>query len=107
MKKIRGVAEQKEIDQWIKARSLEKEVMYKSRTLAVNLGLEMKISDVEYQADLSKATFFYTADGRVDFRQLIRDLLFNLAYRFSLSIYIRCKIPTTIFKSTKISRPMW
>lgn len=84
VKKIRGIAEQKEIDQWIKARSLEKEVMYKSRTLAVNLGLEMKISDVEYQADLSKATFFYTAEGRVDFRQLIRDLAAEFKVRIEM-----------------------
>lgn len=73
-KKVRKIAEQEEIDKWINARSLEKEVMYKSRTLAVNLNLQMKISDVEYQADLSKATFYYTAEGRVDFRQLIRDM---------------------------------
>ena len=73
-KKIKRIAEQEEIDKWIKARSLEKEAMYKSRTLAVNLDLQMKISDVEYQADLTKATFFYTAEGRVDFRQLIRDM---------------------------------
>lgn len=73
-KKIKNIAEQENIDNWIRARSLEKEVMYKSRTLAVNLGLQMKISDVEYQADLSKATFYYTAEGRVDFRQLIRDM---------------------------------
>ena len=73
-KKIKRIADQEEIDKWIKARSLEKEVMYKSRTLAVNLGLQMKISDVEYQADLTKATFYYTAEGRVDFRQLIRDM---------------------------------
>ena len=68
-KSVKQIAEQEHIDKWIKARSLEKEVMYKSRTLAVNLSLEMKISDVEYQADLSKATFYYTANGRVDFRQ--------------------------------------
>jgi len=61
-KRIFGVAEQEDIDKWIKARSLEKEVMYKSRTLAVNLGLQMKISDVEYQGDLTKATFYYTAE---------------------------------------------
>ena len=84
IKKIQGVAEQKEIDQWVKARSLEKEVMYKSRKLAVNLGLEMKISDVEYQADLSKATFFYTASGRVDFRQLIRDLAAEFKVRIEM-----------------------
>ncbi len=73
-KKILRIANQEDVDKWIKARSLEKEVMYKSRTLAVNLGLEMKISDVEYQGDLSKATFYYTAEGRVDFRQLIKDM---------------------------------
>jgi cell fate regulator YaaT (PSP1 superfamily) len=73
-KKILRIANQEDVDKWTKARSLEKEVMYKSRTLAVNLGLEMKISDVEYQGDLSKATFYYTAEGRVDFRQLIKDM---------------------------------
>ncbi len=73
-KKIKKIAEQDDIDNWIKARSLEKEVMYKARTIAVNLSLQMKISDVEYQGDLSKATFYYTAEGRVDFRQLIRDM---------------------------------
>ena len=84
-RKIIRVAGQEEIDKWIKARSLEKEVMYKSRTLAVNLGLEMKISDVEYQADLTKATFYYTADGRVDFRQLIKDM----AEEFKIRIEMR------------------
>lgn len=73
-KKIIRVATQEDIDKWVQARALEKDVMYASRTLAVNLGLEMKISDVEYQGDLTKATFFYTAEGRVDFRQLIKDM---------------------------------
>lgn len=83
-KKIKRVASQEDIDKWIKARSLEKEVMYKSRTLAVNLGLEMKISDVEYQGDLSKATFYYTAEGRVDFRQLIRDMADEFKIRIEM-----------------------
>ncbi len=73
-KKIFRIANQEDIDRWVKARSLEREVMYKSRTLALNLNLEMKISDVEYQGDLSKAIFYYTAEGRVDFRQLIKDM---------------------------------
>lgn len=84
-RKVIRVANQDDIDKWIKARSLEKEVMYKSRTLAVNLGLEMKISDVEYQGDLTKATFYYTADGRVDFRQLIKDM----AEEFKIRIEMR------------------
>ena len=73
-KRLIGIAEQEDIDRWIEARSLEKEAIYQARTLAVNLKLEMKISDVEYQGDLSKAVFFYTAEGRVDFRQLIKDM---------------------------------
>ncbi len=74
-KKILRIASQKEIEKWMKGRALEKKLMYESRTLAINLGLEMKISDVEYQGDLTKATFFYTAEGRVDFRQLIKDMV--------------------------------
>jgi cell fate regulator YaaT (PSP1 superfamily) len=73
-KKIIRIATQEDIDNWTKARALEKDVMFSARTLAVNLGLQMKISDVEYQGDLTKATFYYTADGRVDFRQLIKDM---------------------------------
>ncbi len=85
LKKITRIATQEDIDKWIHARSLEKEVMYQSRTLAVNLKLEMKISDVEYQADLSKAVFYYTADNRVDFRQLIKDM----AEKFRVRIEMR------------------
>ena len=83
--KIISIAQQEDIDRWIRARSLEREVMYKARTLAVNLGLEMKISDVEYQGDLTKATFYYTAEGRVDFRQLIK----NMADEFKIRIEMR------------------
>lgn len=84
-KKIIRFATQEDIDTWAKGRALEKEVMISSRTLAVNLGLEMKISDVEYQGDLTKATFYYTADGRVDFRQLIKDM----AEKFKIRIEMR------------------
>lgn len=73
-RKILRIATQEDIDKWINARELEKDVMFSSRTLALNLKLQMKISDVEYQGDLSKATFYYTAEGRVDFRQLIKDM---------------------------------
>jgi len=73
-KKIHRIASQEDIDKWIKARSFESDLMQRSRTMAIKLALEMKISDVEYQADLTKATFYYTAEGRVDFRQLIKDM---------------------------------
>jgi cell fate regulator YaaT (PSP1 superfamily) len=84
-KKIIRIATQEDIDKWGEARALENEVMFQSRTLAVNLGLEMKISDVEYQGDLTKATFYYTAETRVDFRQLIKDM----ADKFKIRIEMR------------------
>ncbi|MFC4666095.1 PSP1 domain-containing protein [Falsiporphyromonas endometrii] len=56
------------------ARQKEHDTMIKSRRIAEELGLEMKIGDVEYQGDGTKAIFYYIADGRVDFRQLIRVL---------------------------------
>lgn len=84
-RKIMRIATQEDIDKWSEARSLEREVMFQARTLAVNLDLEMKISDVEYQGDLTKATFYYTAEGRVDFRQLIKDM----ADKFKIRIEMR------------------
>lgn len=83
-RKIVRIANQKDIDLWIKARSQEKELMYKARTLAINIGLQMKISDVEYQGDMSKATFYYTAEGRVDFRQLIKDMAGEFRMRIEM-----------------------
>jgi cell fate regulator YaaT (PSP1 superfamily) len=67
-------ATQEDLDKWQKSRLKEDETMLKARHIASDLGLNMKISDVEYQADGTKAVFYYTAEDRVDFRQLIRDL---------------------------------
>ncbi|MEX2483544.1 MAG: regulatory iron-sulfur-containing complex subunit RicT [Brumimicrobium sp.] len=67
-------ASQEEIDKWVDARGKEDKTMHQSREIAIRLNLDMKISDVEYQGDGSKATFYYTAEGRVDFRQLIKEL---------------------------------
>ena len=72
IKKIYRKAKQQDIDKWKEAQALEVETMFKARTLALKLGLQMKISDVEFQGDKSKAVFYYTADGRVDFRELIK-----------------------------------
>ncbi len=72
--KIYRKATQKDIDTWQKMRGKEESTQKRSREIAMALGLEMKISDVEYQGDGSKAIFYYTADERVDFRQLIKDL---------------------------------
>ena len=71
-KNIYRKARQMDIDKWKSAQELEVATMYKARTLALNLGLQMKISDVEYQGDKTKAVFYYTADARVDFRELIK-----------------------------------
>ena len=72
--KVYRKASQKDIDVWTTARNKEAEVQKRSRELAIKLKLQMKISDVEFQGDGSKATFYYTAEDRVDFRQLIKDM---------------------------------
>jgi cell fate regulator YaaT (PSP1 superfamily) len=72
--KIYRKASQRDIDRWTESRLRETETMFKSREMAKRLELNMKISDVEFQGDGSKATFYYTAEARVDFRQLIKDM---------------------------------
>ncbi len=74
VKKIYRKASQRDIDIWQEARDKEQETQRKGREIIGRLGLQMKLSDVEYQGDGKKATFYYTAEARVDFRQLIRDL---------------------------------
>ena len=66
------IANQEDIDTWRENQKKENDTMVKARRIASDLKLEMKISDVEYQGDGSKAIFYYTAEGRVDFRELIR-----------------------------------
>tara|TARA_Y100001933_G_scaffold222933_1_gene234031 strand:- start:430 stop:1578 length:1149 start_codon:yes stop_codon:yes gene_type:complete len=83
-RKIIRIADDKDVDLWVKARSKEKDLMYQSRVLALNLKLKMKISDVEFQGDLSKATFYYTAEGRIDFRQLIKDMAGQFRIRIEM-----------------------
>ena len=70
--KVYRKARQNDIDKWQDAMRLEKSTMTQARKFAIELGLNMKICDVEYQGDMTKATFYYTADQRVDFRELIK-----------------------------------
>jgi len=70
--KIYRKASQKDIDVWSSARDKEEPMKVKARQFAIDLKLKMKISDIEYQGDASKATFYYTAEERVDFRELIK-----------------------------------
>lgn len=74
LKKVYRQARTTDIEKWLEAIKLEDSIMYRTRVFASDLGLSMKVNDVEYQGDKTKAIFYYTADERVDFRQLIRKL---------------------------------
>ncbi len=74
IKRVYRIARQNDIEKWNEAKALEDETMIRSRQIAERLKLNMKIGDVEYQGDGNKAIFYYIADERVDFRQLIKDL---------------------------------
>jgi cell fate regulator YaaT (PSP1 superfamily) len=82
--KIYRKATQKDIDIWQEARAKEEETQRKGREILGRLGLQMKLSDVEYQGDGNKATFYYTAESRVDFRQLIRDFASAFSVRVEM-----------------------
>lgn len=84
-KKIYRRAKVSDVEKWIHAVEQEEPTMFGSREIASSLKLGMKISDVEYQGDKTKAIFYYTADERVDFRELIK----ILAERFSVRIEMR------------------
>ena len=71
--KVYRKASQKDIDIWSDARDKEEPMKVKAREIAIALKLQMKISDIEFQGDGSKAIFYYTAEDRVDFRQLIKE----------------------------------
>ncbi|SHF22187.1 PSP1 domain-containing protein [Dysgonomonas macrotermitis] len=71
-KRIYRIAKPADIDKYNEAKALEHKTMLRAREIAEELGLQMKISDVEYQGDGNKAIFYYIADERVDFRQLIK-----------------------------------
>src|SRR5690554_2107677 len=85
LRKIYRHARPLDIDKWKEAISLEYETMIRSRQITADLKLNMKIGDVEYQGDRTKAIFYYIADERVDFRELIK----VLAERFKVRIEMR------------------
>jgi cell fate regulator YaaT (PSP1 superfamily) len=84
IRKVYRKAKQSDIDKWREAQALETSTMYRARTIALKLGLEMKLSDVEFQGDKSKAVFYYTADARVDFRELIKVLADEFRVRIEM-----------------------
>jgi cell fate regulator YaaT (PSP1 superfamily) len=85
IKKVYRKARPADVEKWQEAQALEQETMMRARKIASEMGLQMKISDVEYQGDKTKAIFFYTAEERVDFRELIK----VLAEQFRVRIEMR------------------
>jgi len=85
LKKIYRRAKKADIEKWVEAMSLEHDTMIRSRKIAERLKLDMKIGDVEYQGDKTKAIFYYIADERVDFRELIK----VLAEEFKIRVEMR------------------
>jgi|TARA_B110000238_G_scaffold149432_1_gene161151 cell fate regulator YaaT (PSP1 superfamily) len=84
IKKVYRKASKRDIEIWQKVREKEIETQRRGREILGRLGLKMKLSDVEYQGDGNKATFYYTAEDRVDFRQLIRDLASAFSIRVEM-----------------------
>jgi cell fate regulator YaaT (PSP1 superfamily) len=85
IKKIYRIAHQKDLEKYEDVKKRELPTLYRTREIVRNLKLDMKLSDVEYQADNTKATFFYSADDRVDFRELIK----MLAGEFKIRVEMR------------------
>jgi cell fate regulator YaaT (PSP1 superfamily) len=84
IRKVYRKAKSVDIDKWKEAISLEHQTMIRSRQITADLNLNMKIGDVEYQGDRTKAIFYYIADERVDFRQLIKVLAENFRIRVEM-----------------------
>ena len=84
-RRIYRLAKEVDMEKFYEAKALEQSTMIRSRAIAKELGLDMKIGDVEYQGDGGKAIFYYIADQRVDFRQLIK----VLAQEFGIRIEMR------------------
>ncbi|MBN1952558.1 MAG: hypothetical protein JW801_15250 [Bacteroidales bacterium] len=83
-KKVYRKAKPADVEKWEQAMALEDETMLKSRKIAEDLKLDMKIGDVEYQGDKTKAIFYYIADDRVDFRELIKILADEFKVRIEM-----------------------
>ncbi len=85
IRKIYRLASPRDVDKFKTLKDKEGSTLYRGRELIIDLGLKMKLSDVEYQADGNKATFYYSAEGRVDFRELIK----ILANEFKIRVDMR------------------
>jgi len=84
IKKVYRVANEKDLEAYERVKNRELPTLYRTREIITKLGLNMKLSDVEYQADNNKATFYYSADSRVDFRELIKVLAGEFRVRIEM-----------------------
>ncbi|MDD2529812.1 MAG: regulatory iron-sulfur-containing complex subunit RicT [Bacteroidales bacterium] len=84
IKKLYRRAKATDIEKWVQAIEREDKTLFRTREIIQNLNLDMKINDVEYQGDNTKAIFYYTADDRVDFRQLIKLLADEFRVRIEM-----------------------
>ena len=100
-KKIYRKAKPYDIERWQEAIALEHETMIAARQIAAEMGLNMKIGDVEYQGDKIKAIFYYIADERVDFRELIK----VFAERFHIRIEMNRSAPGRKRDASAASEP--
>jgi cell fate regulator YaaT (PSP1 superfamily) len=82
--KVYRKATQRDIDIWQECRDREADIQKRSREIAIRLGLQMKLSDIEFQGDGSKAIFYYTAEERVDFRELIKEFARTFSTRIEM-----------------------
>lgn len=85
LKKVYRRARVADVEKFLESTRQEERTLYRSREIALNLNLDMKLNDIEYQGDRTKAIFYYTADGRVDFRELIK----KLAEEFHIRVEMR------------------
>lgn len=84
IKKVYRIANQKDLERYEDVKKRENPTLYRTREILRQMKLDMKLSDVEYQADNTKATFFYSADERVDFRELIKVLASEFKVRVEM-----------------------
>ncbi len=85
LKKVLRKSTQEDIDRWHEARKKEDDTMFAARTMVREAGLDMKVTDVEYQADGTKAIIYYTAEERIDFRGLVR----TMSERFKVRVEMK------------------
>lgn len=84
IRKIYRLAQQRDLEKFEEVKKREMPTLYRTREIIRNMRLEMKLSDIEYQADNTKATFYYSADDRVDFRELIKVLAAEFRIRVEM-----------------------